>query len=472
MCIRDSSGTLVINDSTAPFLTVSTLDDGAVTNNTTLNVSGTVSDIDSGIKSLTVNGKPAAVAGDGSFSVAITLVEGLNTITVTATNNANIASEVKRTVHLIPSAPVLNVSTPVDNSKTAQSLVTVSGTVSETSTVTIKLNSDTPKTPAVSGSYFSDTVNLVSGLNTISITAKDPTGNTSRIVRTVIYNNAKPSVAITSPGHDIAIGQNSITIRGTVTGSTLATTTVSISFNNQTFTPVISTDNVDSGTFSHLLTIPTEGNYAVTVLATDKSGNSCSTTRNIIYTVPATTVDTTAPDVSVHLPTSTAAKTIDINKSYYVTATDNNTGIDGYLMSTSAATPAAADTRWQTTEPQTYYIKTWGNNVIYTFAKDRAGNISAPVVTEVFVGSHPDADGVIVQSSGNYPRGKREPTLEDALISLKYALGILKLAPGDSYELRHGKVAPLENGVPNPVSTRTELNLGDTIIILRRVVGL
>jgi len=49
-------------------------------------------------------------------------------------------------------APVLTVSAPADNLKTAQSQVTVSGTISETATVTITVNSGTAQTAAITGS--------------------------------------------------------------------------------------------------------------------------------------------------------------------------------------------------------------------------------------------------------------------------------------------------------------------------------
>jgi sulfur carrier protein ThiS len=64
---------------------------------------------------------------------------------------------------------------------------------------------------------------------------------------------------------------------------------------------------------------------------------------------------------------------------------------------------------------------------------------------------------------------KLEPVLEDALKSLKFAM---KIILPTATELQHGKVAPLVNGIPKPDLNRKELNLGDTIVILRRVVGL
>ncbi|HIJ97276.1 MAG TPA: hypothetical protein HPP94_16390, partial [Desulfuromonadales bacterium] len=59
-----------------------------------------------------------------------------------------------------------------------------------------------------------------------------------------------------------------------------------------------------------------------------------------------------------------------------------------------------------------------------------------------------------------------EPQLTDALKSLNFAMKIEIPTP---VEILHGDVAPLINGVPHPDGV---INLGDTIVILRRVVGL
>ena len=180
-----------LNTSTPPTLTVSTLADGTYTNQDTLNVSGTAIDAD-GIKSVTVNGQAVTVNADGSFSTALTLVPGANTITVVATDTFGTQATDSRTVTYDPTAPVITVANPADNSTTSQSFVTVSGTVSESSTVFVKVNSDAPQAAAMSGNDFSATVNLVAGVNTIEIDATDLAGNVSSTKRTVTYKRPRP----------------------------------------------------------------------------------------------------------------------------------------------------------------------------------------------------------------------------------------------------------------------------------------
>ncbi len=173
---RSATVTVTLPVATAPTLSVSTLADGSYTNLATLNVSGTATDAD-GIQSVTVNGQAVTVNADGTFSTALTLVAGSNTITVLATDATGTASTDTRSVTYDPTAPVVTVSAPADNSTTTQSFITVSGTVNETSTVFVKVNTDAPQAAAVSGNDFSATVYLADGVNTVEIDATDLAGN-------------------------------------------------------------------------------------------------------------------------------------------------------------------------------------------------------------------------------------------------------------------------------------------------------
>ena len=266
-------------DITGPTLTVSTLANGAITNNATLNVSGTVSD-SGGVAGLTINNAVITVT-NGSFSYPVTLQAGTNTITVIAVDTPGNSTTDTRTVTLDTEAPLLTISAPADNSKTAQPFAAITGTINETSTVTVTVNSGSLQNASITGNAFSATVNLAVGLNSINITATDLAANTSSVVRSVTYDNTNPTLAITSPNQDITTPLNSITISGTVSDA-ITSVTVAISFNNQSYSPAV----VD-GTFSQLLAIPAEGTYTVTATATDQAGNSSSVSRNIIYAVPA-----------------------------------------------------------------------------------------------------------------------------------------------------------------------------------------
>jgi hypothetical protein len=266
------------SDTTKPTLTISSLANGAFTNSATLNVSGTAVDA-GGLASVTVNGQVVTVNADGSFSYALTLTAGANTITTIATDMAGNQQIDTCTVTYDQAVPVLTISAPADNSTTTQSFVAVTGTISENSTVTIRVNNGSPQSAAITGSTFSATVNLVAGVNTIDITAVDQAGNTTNAKRTVTYVNTNTgfTLAVTNPSQDITTKSASLNLKGTVVSAT-GNVKVTITMDGKTYTTT-----VKNGAFSQRLTFTKAKLYAITVTATDDAGNSSSIVRNVIY---------------------------------------------------------------------------------------------------------------------------------------------------------------------------------------------
>ena len=289
-----SSFTVTAVAGPAPVLTLSMLADGSHTNQATLNVSGTATD-PAGIKSVTVNGTAVTVNPDGTFSTALALTIGSNTITVVATDTNNLQTTQTRTVTYDPNAPVLTVVTPADNSVTAQASVAVSGSVNESSTVAISVNDGSSQTATMNGFNYSANVNLAAGVNTITIVATDLAGNTSTVKRTVTYDSSSNPVvlAVTSPDRDITTSKSSLLLKGTVSdaGSKVK---VKITMNGRTYTPMIR-NGAFQQRFVFNLTAPERiaarrhpGSFsghlfAITVTATDGAGHSSSVTRNVIY---------------------------------------------------------------------------------------------------------------------------------------------------------------------------------------------
>ncbi len=171
------------------------------------------------------------------------------------------------------------------------------------------------------------------------------------------------------------------------------------------------------------------------------------------------TIDAAAPDItSFTVPATSSTLTV----SGIVIAATDAVGVTGYLMSESATPPLASDPAWTPGAPASFTLPTWGNHTLYAYAKDAAGNIAKPKSATILIGS---TDGVIAPAPATDPP-KLEPQLSDALKSLNFAM---KIETPTQTELLHGDVAPLVNGLPEPDG---EINLGDTIVTLRRVVGL
>lgn len=114
-------------DTVPPTLSVTAPANGLVTNKAACNVTGTTNDVTSSPVTLTIklnNGTAEAVTvnDDGSFSKALTLAAGVNTITVIARDAAGKTTTVTRSVTLDTGAPVIHSVTltpnPVDAGKT------------------------------------------------------------------------------------------------------------------------------------------------------------------------------------------------------------------------------------------------------------------------------------------------------------------------------------------------------------------
>lgn len=272
------SATVKVTLATAsdPVLTVSTLADGAYTNQATLNVSGSAVDPD-GIQSVTVNGQAVTVNADGTFSVALALVAGSNPIIVVATDTVGSQSTDSRTVTYDPTAPVITVTGPADNSSTTEAFVIVSGTLNEAGTVSVKVNNEAPQAANLVNNGFSATVYLAPGVNTIEIDATDLAGNTANAKRTVTWEAAQITLAVTDPAQDITTGNATLLLKGTV--SDLAgDAVITITMDGQTYTPA-----VQEGAFQQELTFSAAGQYAIAVTATDGAGNTSTVYRNVIY---------------------------------------------------------------------------------------------------------------------------------------------------------------------------------------------
>lgn len=114
-------------DTVPPTLSVTSPADGLVTNQAALTVKGTTNDATSSPVKVTIKlnsgtAESVTVGSDGSFSKALTLAAGTNTITVVATDSAGKTTTVTRTVKLDTTAPTIKSVTlnpnPVDAGKT------------------------------------------------------------------------------------------------------------------------------------------------------------------------------------------------------------------------------------------------------------------------------------------------------------------------------------------------------------------
>lgn len=362
-------------DTTAPVLTVSTLSDGSYTNNEILNVTGTVND-NIAVKELLINGVTVAVNTDGSYSHALALADGKNTIEVKATDLATNVSSDTRTIYLDQKSPLIDITSPADNSKTGKPEIIVTGNVYETSTVEIRLNGVTQPSER-DGFAFKAALTPAYGPNTIEIIAIDQATNRGTEKRTVIFDDQKPSLAVTEPGQDIRTNRDVLILKGTAADA-LTAVSVSIEMDGTTYTPAVT-----NSSFEQRLVLTEEKSYAIKVTATDEVGNSISVQRNVIYDVtpPALTID---PVVS---PTNQQSQVI------------SGTREEGAAVAVSCATAIIGPVEYPTATTWKISLSglTVGDNAITATATDDAGNPGS-VTAHIIYDITPPTGSILINS--------------------------------------------------------------------------
>ncbi|MFC1585614.1 Ig-like domain-containing protein, partial [Fibrobacterota bacterium] len=170
-------------DTEAPVVTITSPGNNFITNQATIAVSWTVNNVPQ------------------TSELTEILADGLNTVTRSNTDAAGNEGTASITVTLDTVAPVVVITTPVDNYLTNQSPVVINWTVdgaNQTAQTTQDLNE---------------------GLNTITRSSTDTAGNVGATSITIILDTQPPVIAITSPHNRYVTSNSSITISWTVDGA-------------------------------------------------------------------------------------------------------------------------------------------------------------------------------------------------------------------------------------------------------------
>jgi RHS repeat-associated protein len=354
-------------DTHAPVLTLTAPVDASYSNATTATVSGTATDESS--FTVTVNGTAVTVAPNGTFSQSVTLVAGANPITVTATDAATNATTLQRSVTQDRTPPALTVTTPADGSYSNATAINVSGTASDASPLTVKVNGS-PATVNPDGS-FTYSAPLTSGSNTILVIATDAATNATTASRTIIQDRDPPVLSVDIPvldssGSEVTNAQNAVVI---VTATDASPVTVTL--NGVPLT-------VDAnGKYSGSIPL-SEGFNPVAVVVTDAAGNNASSELISIYrdTQPPV-VDVESPVEGAHFDTEPVVVS--------GTITDANTDKNSFSVSVNgvSVTPVFG-TPW--TFSTSVHLAT-GSNAISIVVREQAGNTTTLTRTVTFGGA-------------------------------------------------------------------------------------
>lgn len=493
----------------APSVTIAPI---SVANSTTITLTGTVdagSDVEVTNKTNAFTAK--AVVTDTTWSCVVNLVEGMNSLSVSARKSQSAASVVTATVMLDSLAPSLYVSALTNGSYTSKPVQDVSGTVSDTTVVTVTVNGE----PAVlNKNSFSSSVTLLNGSNLISVVAVDAAGNTTADSRTINFDVTKPYISILSPVDNSYTANTMLVISGTVDKTSAITV--------QGKTAIVDGNNW-SATVELLAGVNT-----IEIAATDLYGNSSSAKRSITLDVssPALAITFPAETVAVKVPNILIEGTVSDLTALTLDCTVNSSTvsvpvIDGVFSvnvdftaeGTYPVTLTAKDeagnsstvvrnVKYDTTPPAFTL-----NQVVGVMPEKLSGTVEAGssiVIKAVMDKEIPEAIGTIFVADGSwaadltgvaylpetllavatdaagnstsktltyvFPNGTLnadgKPTVQDALRAIRIVVN--NVAPS-VLELAHYDIGPLVGGKPNP---NGKIGIDDAILILRKALGL
>ena len=360
------------------------------TNENTIAITGTA--VEGSTVTLTQNGdalEPVTVDSDGTWSVSVTLQEGNNIFTATATDQAGNTSGVSNsvTVTLDTVAPTITITTTTPQTvKTAA--FTLAGTVEAGATVDVLKGGTSIGAASVTGTNWMFAVTLDEGANAFTATASDATGNKSDATAavTVTLDTVAPTVAITTTAK--TVNEALFTLAGTVeAGSTVDVLKGGTS---------IGTASVTGTDWTFAVTLADGGN-TFTATATDVAGNTSAPTAAV-----SITLDMDAPMVTIATATPQTVKDASLTLTGTVEA---GSTVDVLKGGTSIGTASVTGTDW------TFAVTLAdGGNTFTATATDVAGNTSAPTAA---VSITLDMDAPMVTIATATPQ-----TVKDASLTL------------------------------------------------------
>jgi hypothetical protein len=126
-------------------------------------------------------------------------------------------------------------------------------------------------------------------------------------------------------------------------------------------------------------TFSSAGSQALYGWAKDAAGNmSTAASATVVISLP----DSTPPAVTIFdMPPAHDSLTVPLQ----FAAEDVDSGVTGYLAKESSDPPAVDDPTWQANAPTDHTFSSAGSQTLYGWAKDAAGNISAPATDTVVI---------------------------------------------------------------------------------------
>jgi parallel beta-helix repeat protein len=366
----------VLRDTVAPAVMISGPREGFVTNRSAIQVTGKVSE--PGART-TLDGVEMAVGENGAFSVEAELAEGPNSLLIRSRDAAGNVGTAVVNGELDTVPPALWVLAPQDGLATNASAVTVRGTAEDRSRVTVN-----NRAVELSGTGFSVSVELIEGVNAITVAAHDRAGNSNMTVLTVVRDSTAPALAILSPRDGEILNRTSVEVRGTAEAGAVVKVNGALV-------------DLHGNEYSTVLELPDQQASTILVEASDS-------VRNTAVVAVTVEVDTVAPELKLRSPADGALTNLTSIELAGKTDAASALNVNG------KAVPLAADGSFSVAMA----LEHDGANLITVVSKDRAGNAACSSVTVfrdtvLFYNVTSPAEGSKVKTASVTVTGNAEP---------------------------------------------------------------
>jgi Big-like domain-containing protein/fibronectin type III domain protein len=291
---------------------------------------------------------------------------------VTAYNTAGLESPFSNVVTALESVlPTVSISNPSNNAKVSNTVEVMASASDNVGVVKVEyyVNGTLKASDSAEPYQYSwDTLAVTPGAYIITAKAYDAVGNVglSTVSVNVVNDVTPPTISYSTPVQGSSVN-------GLVTVSCNASDDVGV-YKVEFYVNGAMGAAGNTAPYNYQWDTKTvsNGSYTLTAKAYDAAGNvgqSAAVTVTVNNPVP----DTTAPIVTAFtMPAMATSLTVAISS---FTASDS-AGVTGYLVTESAAAPAAGTAGWAATPPTSYTFTTVGTKTLYAWAKDAAGNVS------------------------------------------------------------------------------------------------
>jgi len=252
---------------------------------------------------------PATVGPDGLWSATIPasalngVTDGSYTLTVTATTTAGDVATVTHPVGLDTTPPDFTVA-PIStngylNAAGQGQPLSISGTGDSNDSVRVTLNGKVYTATVDGDGNWSvsvppaDLAALTNGDYTVSVAVKDGAGNISTQTPALTVDVTAPALTLNPPAGDNILNAAEQQQGITLSGSGERGASISVTLNNETYTTTVGPNGQWSLPLSaDDLAALTNGNYPLSVTATDAAGNVTTQTSTLVVSVDAATLPT------------------------------------------------------------------------------------------------------------------------------------------------------------------------------------